>query len=220
MKFDKLSLFADGVTVPAASNGTTYSKVLDLRRCNLVDGLLKVYAQVVGAVNATGSVTTKLQVSEDAETWMDLCSWAQDGHVLAAGFFPIRGGRRFARLAFAVGAASLGSDVAVMGGLVDAFDVDELPKVSVNEDLASLGDALATGLVLSAASGTIKKGSSGTVKVVKGAVTTVIAPAKYTVTKSGDTVSIALAADAASGSVVFVDGQGAKHEYEVTASAS
>jgi hypothetical protein len=127
------------------------------------------------------------------------------------------------RLAFAVGGTALGSAVKVEAGLVDQFDAGEVSAQTYPplEDLTAVGDALSENLVLSASSGMITKGSSGTVTVNKGAVTTVEPPsAKYTVTQSGATVTIALAADATDGTVYFVDGLGNKVAYAVTAQAA
>lgn len=220
MIFDKLSSFADGLTIPTTANKTTYSKVIDFRKCNLIDGFLKLYAQVVGTVNATGSVTTKLQVSDNGTTWTSIASFTQDGMILAAAFLPILGKKRFARLAFEVGGTALGSAVVVKAGLVDQFDVTDLPTMQTFpplEDLAPLGDALAEGLVVSATAATINKGSSGTVTIAKGMVTTIVAPTKYTVTVSGATITIALAADASSGTVSLVDGLGKVTDITVTA---
>ncbi len=231
MLFDKLSLFADGKTVPATANANTYSKVLDLRKCGElgIDGGLKVYGQVVGAANANGSITTVVQTSADGAAWTDIASQVQNGNLLIGMFLPF-GLKRFVRLKFAVGATALGSAVVVKAGLVDQFDMDGLPALQefpspgksggAVEDLAS--DALATPLALDATSGSITKGSSdgGTVGIAAGKVTEIEVPSKYTVTVDGSTVKIVLAADAASGTVYFVDGLGNKVGYEVTAAAA
>lgn len=222
MLFDKMTKFADGLNVPTTANATTYSKVVDLRKSNIIDGSLKIFGTVVGAANATGSVTTKVQFSADGKSWTDAASMVQNGHTLIAMYLPFAQ-KRFMRLAFAVGGTALGSAVKVEAGLVDQFDAGEVSAQTYPplEDLTAVGDALSENLVLSASSGTITKGSSGTVTVNKGAVTTVEPPsAKYTVTQSGATVTIALAADATDGTAYFVDGLGNKVAYAVTAQAS
>lgn len=226
MLFDKLSLFADGTTVHKAANAATYSRVLDLRRCGEIgiDGGLRLYGQVVGAPNASGSVTTVVQTSADGSAWTDLASQPQSGNILLAMFLPF-GLKRYLRLKFAVGAAALSADVRVKAGLVDQFDAGALPPLQglpspggsggMVEDLAE--DALYTPLALAAASGSIAKGASGTVGVLAGRVTAVEAPNGYTVTATGSTVTVALASGAASGTVTLVDGLGNKVAYAVTA---
>ena len=222
MIFDKLSLFADGTTVPTTENTNTYSRVIDLRKNQNIeiDGGLKIYGQVVGAANATGSITTVVQTSADGASWTDLASQTQDGHRLIGMFLPF-GLKRFIRLRFAVGGTALGSAVAVKAGLVDQFDQGDFPSVQSFpplEDLAT--DDFATDLAVSATAATITKGSSGTVTVNAGKVTAIEAPSKYTVSVSGSTVTIALAADAASGTVVLVGGTGNKVSIAVTAQAA
>lgn len=227
MIFDKLSLFANGTTVPTTSNANTYSKVIDLRKNQNIeiDGGLKIYGQVVGAANATGSITTVVQTSADGASWTDLASQTQDGHRLIGMFLPF-GLKRFIRLKFAVGGTALGSAVVVKAGLVDQFDQGDFPSVQsfppledlATDDLAT--DDLATDLAVSATAATITKGSSGTVTVNAGKVTAIEAPSKYTVTVSGSTVTIALADDAASGTVVLVGGTGNKVSIAVTAQAA
>ncbi len=225
MLFDKLSLFVDGKTVPTTASTDTYSKVLDLRlNGNLgIDGELKVYGQVVGTANSTGSVTTVVQTSADGTAWTDVASQTQDGNLLIAMFLPF-GLKRFVRLKFSVGETALGSAIVVKAGLVDQFDLASKPSVQSYPplaDLNALGDLLAAELKLSASSGTIVKGSSGTVTIASGMVSTVIVPSdKYTVTVSGSTITIALAAGGADGTVTFVDGLGNKVAYAVTAANS
>lgn len=219
MIFDKLSLFADGTTVPTTANANTYSKVIDLRKNQNIeiDGGLKIYGQVVGAANATGSITTVVQTSADGASWTDLASQTQDGHRLIGMFLPF-GLKRFIRLRFAVGGTALGSAVAVKAGLVDQFDQGDFPSVQSFpplEDLAT--DDFATDLAVSATAATITKGSSGTVTVNAGKVTAIEAPSKYTVTVSGSTVTIALAAAATDGTVSLFGGTGNKVTIEVTA---
>lgn len=228
MIFDKLSLFADGQTLTvSASNSTTinhYSRVIDLRKNQNVeiDGGLKVYGQIVGTVNAGGSVTTVVQTSADGASWTDLASQTQDGNLLIGMFLPF-GLKRFVRLMFVTkSAASAGTayTVAVKAGLVDQFDQGDFPSVQSFpplEDLAS--DDFATDLAVSATTATITKGSSGTVTVQAGKVTAIEKPAKYTVTVSGSTVTIALAADAASGTVELYGGTGNKVSVAVTAAS-
>lgn len=224
MLFDKMSLFADGLTVPTTASKDTYSKVLDLRRNGElgIDGALKIYGQVVGTPNSTGSVTTVVQTSADGASWTDLASQTQDGNLLIGMFLPF-GLKRFVRLKFAVGSTALGSAVKVKAGLVDQFDQGGLPPLQSFpplEDLAALGDALSTPLKLAAASGTITKGSSGTVAIAAGAVTGVEVPSdKYTVTVASGVATIALASGASSGTVYFVDGLGNKVAYAVTAAS-
>ena len=89
MLFDKMSLFADGLAVPTTASTDTYSKVLDLRRNGElgIDGELKIYGQVVGTPNSTGSVTTVVQTSADGASWTDLASQTQDGNLLIGMFF-------------------------------------------------------------------------------------------------------------------------------------
>ena len=230
MIFDKLSLFADGQTLTvSASNSTTinhYSKVIDLRKNQNIeiDGGLKVYGQIVGTVNASGSVKTVVQTSADGESWTDLASQTQDGHLLIGMFLPF-GLKRFIRLKFVTtSAASAGTayTVAVKAGLVDQFDQGAFPSVQTFpplQDLATV-DALYEDLAVSASSATITKGSSGTVTVTAGKVTAIEAPAKYTVTVSGSTVTIALAADATDGTVSLFGGTGNKVSIAVTAQAA
>ena len=128
MLFDKMSNFAGGLTVPTTANANTYSKVLDLRRNGElgIDGGLKIYGQVVGTPNSTGSVTTVVQTSADGASWTDLASQTQDGNLLIGMFLPF-GLKRFVRLKFAVGGTALGSAVKVKAGLVDQFDQGALP---------------------------------------------------------------------------------------------
>ena len=228
MILDKLSLFADGQTLTvSASNSTTinhYSRVIDLRKNQNIeiDGGLKVYGQIVGTVNASGSVTTVVQTSADGASWTDLASQTQDGHLLIGMFLPF-GLKRFVRLKFVTkSAASAGTayTVAVKAGLVDQFDVGAFPSVQSFpplEDLAT--DDLATDLAVSATTATITKGSSGTVTVQAGKVTAIEKPAKYTVTVSGSTVTIALAADATDGTVELYGGTGNKVSVAVTAAS-
>lgn len=222
MKFDKLSLFADNATIPAAANSTVYGRVVDFRKNNLVDGCLKVYAQTVGTVNSSGAITTTLQVSDNATSWTDLATFAQNGMVLAAAFLPILGKKRFARLKFAVGSTSLSGAVTVKAGLVDQFDIDEIPSIQTYpplEDVSAAGDGLGERLTLAASSGTITKGSSGTVQILSGVVTEIDKPGTYTVTVSGGTITIALQAAATDGTVKLVDGLGNVVEYAVTAAS-
>lgn len=219
MIFDKCLMFADGRTIPATANSTTYSRVLDMRRSNEIDGLLRIWGGIVGAANTAGSVTTRVQFSDDGATWRDAASMSQDGETLVAMFLPLRQGR-FMRLAFTVGATALSGAIRVTAGLVDQFDMPGHPAPQAFpplENLAELGDRLAEPLVLAAESGSIAKGASGTVAASKGAITAVEAPAKYTVTVAGGTATIALASDAASGTVTFVDGLGNRVGYAVTA---
>ena len=224
MLFDKMSNFAGGLTVPTTANANTYSKVLDLRRNGElgIDGGLKIYGQVVGTPNSTGSVTTVVQTSADGASWTDLASQTQDGNLLIGMFLPF-GLKRFVRLKFAVGGTALGSAVKVKAGLVDQFDQGALPGLQSFpplEDLAALGDALQTPLKLAASSGTITKGSSGTVAIEAGAVTGVEVPSdKYTVTVASGVATIALASGASDGTVYFVDGLGNKVAYAVTAAS-
>lgn len=219
MIFDKTLMFADGRTIPATAGTTTYSRVLDMRRSNEIDGLVKIWGGICGARNATGSITTVVQTSRDGIGWTDVASQSQDGGRLVAMFLPARL-ERFLRLKFVVGATALGCAVSVTAGLVDQFDQPDHPAAQAFpplEDLAETGDRLAEPLVLAAESGSIAKGASGTVAAAKGAITAVEAPAKYTVTVAGGTATIALASDAASGTVTFVDGLGNKVGYAVTA---
>ena len=148
MLFDKMSNFADGLTVPTTASTDTYSKVLDLRRNGElgIDGGLKIYGQVVGTPNSTGSVTTVVQTSADGASWTDLASQTQDGNLLIGMFLPF-GLKRFVRLKFAVGSTALGSAVKVKAGLVDQFDQDALPTVQQFpplEDLAANEPACVT----------------------------------------------------------------------------
>jgi len=224
MLFDKMSLFADGLTVPTTASKDTYSKVLDLRRNGElgIDGALKIYGQVVGTPNSTGSVTTVVQTSADGASWTDLASQTQDGNLLIGMFLPF-GLKRFVRLKFAVGSTALGSAVKVKAGLVDQFDQGALPPLQSFPPLADIaadGDALQTPLKLASASGSIAKGSSGTVAIAAGAVTGVEVPSdKYTVTVASGVATIALASNAATGTVYFVDGLGNKVAYAVTATS-
>lgn len=228
MIFDKLSLFADGkVLTVSASNSTQivhYSKVIDLRKNQNIeiDGGLKLYGQIVGTKNASGSVTTVVQTSADGAEWTDLASQTQNDHLLIGMSLPF-GLKRFIRLKFVTtSAASAGTAYAVevKAGLVDQFDQDDFPAVQSFpplEDLAT--DEFDTDLEVSAGSATITKGSSGTVTVNAGKVTAIEAPSKYTVTVSGSTVTIALAADAADGTVNLFGGTGNKASVAVTAAS-
>lgn len=226
MIFDKLSLFADGKTLTVSSSNSTsithYSKVIDFRKNQNIeiDGGIKIYGQIVGTVNASGSVTTVVQTSADGASWTDLASQTQNGHLLIGMFLPF-GLKRFIRLKFVTtSAASAGTEynVAVKAGLVDQFDQGDSPSIQSFpplEDLAT--DDFATDLAVSATTATITKGSSGTVTVQAGKVTAIEAPDKYTVTVSGSTVTIALAADAATGTVNLFGGTGNKVSVAVTA---
>lgn len=225
MLYDKLSLFADGLVVPTTANTTTYSKVIDLRKSTFIDPLLKIYGQIVGTVNATGSVTTKVQVSDNGYEWTDYVSFTQDGMYLIRTVMPIVNKKRFMRLAFVVGGTALGSAVAVKCGLVDQFDMSEieglLPSIQTYpplEDLAT--DAFAEEVVI-VATATITKGSNAVLTPTKGFITGWTAPTnKYTITRSGTGIKIALAADAADGNVTVVDGLGKVHTIAVTAQAA
>ena len=198
--------------------------MLDLRKNGElgIDGGLKIYAQIVDAANTTGSVTTVVQTSADGAAWTDVASQMQNANLLVGMSLPF-GLKRFVRLKFAVGATQLGSAVKVKAGLVDQFDMGELPPVQsfpLLEDIAADGDALFEPLVLAASSGSIAKGGSGTVAITAGAVTAIETPSdKYTVTVASGIATIALAATAASGTVYFVDGLGNKAAYAVTASS-
>lgn len=222
MKFDKLSLFADGLTVPTTANNTTYSKVIDLRKCGQVgiDGMLRIWGGIVGTANATGSVTTKLQTSDGDGSFTDLVSEVQSGNALIGMFLPCKGLKRFIRLAFAVGGTQLGSAVTVKAGLVDQFEIDDLPAIQTYpplEDLTGLADRMATELAVAATTKTITKGDDEDIGITAGVVASYTAPAKYTITLSADKVNIALANDAASGNVVLVDGLGKTKTIAVTA---
>lgn len=231
MKFDKLSLFADGKTVPATANGVTYSKVLDLRSCGQagIDGLLRIWAGIVGALGAADArkITTKLQTSPDGTTWTEVVSETQDGRSLMGIFLPCKGLKRYIRLTFTVGGTALGAAVTVKAGLVDQFDIDDLPTVpdfptAVGAhglaDGIGIADALDKPLVAAETSKTIAKGSNADVAVSGGYIVDKTAPDKYTLTVTqGVKVNIALAAGAASGNVVLVDGLGNKVTIAVTA---
>lgn len=226
MIFDKLSLFADGKTLTvSASNSTSithYSKVIDLRKNQNIeiDGGLKIYGQIVGTVNASGSVTTVVQTSADGAEWTDLASQVQNGHLLIGMFLPFQL-KRFIRLKFVTtSAASAGTaySISVKAGLVDQFDQGAFPSVQSFpplEDLAT--DVFDTDLAVSATSATITKGSSGTVTVNAGKVTAIEAPTKYDVSVSGSTITIELAADASTGTVNLFGGTGNKVSIAVTA---
>lgn len=225
MKFDKLSLFADGLAVPATASATTYSKSVDLRLCGQagIDGCLKVWAGVVGAANATGSVTTKLQTFDgDGSGVVDVASEVQDGRTLMAMALPCRGLKRFVRLAFSVGSTALGSAVSVKAGLVDQFDVEELPTVQgfpPLEDLAEAGDRVNEALAVAETTKTIAKGASAEIAVTSGLVVSATAPTGYTVTASAGKVTVALSSTAASGSVVLSGSDGTSKTVAVTASS-
>lgn len=229
MKFDKLSLFADGLSVPVTANTTTYSKVLDCRKCGQlgIDGALRVWGGVVGTANATGSVTTKLQTSGDLATWTDLVTETQNGGSLIGIALPCKGLKRFIRLAFVVGATPLGSAIAVKAGLVDKFDIEDLPSVQTYppmEDLAVLGDKIAEPLELGNVTGTATTGTAATftAPIAAGAVTGMeCAEATISYTVSGAVLSIKTtsATAAATYTVAFVDGLGNKVTKTVTVGA-
>lgn len=144
MIFDKLSMFANGTTVAKTASGSTNSKVIDLRKCNVIDDCLKIYGQIVGTANSAGSVTTKVQTSDDGSTWTDIESQTQSGNRLIATRIPF-GHKRFLRLVFTVGTTALNTDVKVTAGLVDNFDQEDVPalqKYPPLEDLAPKGDAV------------------------------------------------------------------------------
>lgn len=139
MLFDKLSLFSDGQSVSVSgSNSTTltfFSKEIDLRSNGQIgiDGGLRIYGQIVGTVNAKGAITTTLQTSADGASWTDVASASQDGRKLIAMFLPCTGLKRFVRLKYSsVSPASSAeaATVAVKAGLVDQFDIDEVPSVA------------------------------------------------------------------------------------------
>ena len=201
MLFDKLSLFADGKTVPTTANANTYSKVLDLRKCGElgIDGGLKVYGQVVGAANATGSITTVVQTSADGAAWTDIASQVQNGNLLIGMFLPF-GLKRFVRLKFVVGATALGSAVLVKAGLVDQFDMDGLPSLQefpspgksagAVEDLVDAADAIRKaeelGIQLSEKSATTTKATANA-DVATIYVTNTLGTVAAAVTKAGST---------------------------------
>ena len=139
MLFDKLSLFSDGQSVSVSgSNSTTltfFSKEIDLRFNGQIgiDGGLRIYGQIVDTVNAKGAITTTLQTSADGASWTDVASASQDGRKLIAMFLPCVGLKRFVRLKFtSVSPASSAeaATVAVKAGLVDQFDIEEVPSVA------------------------------------------------------------------------------------------
>ena len=149
MIFDKTLLSADGLTVAKTASGTTAGKVLDLRLNGDIgqDGAIKLYAQIVGAKNTAGSITTVVQTSDNGSTWEDVVSAPQRGNRLLAMMLPY-GLKRYVRLEFVVGSTALDTDVKVMGGLVDEFDSEGFPKVQSYppmQDLAAQGDAVVAG---------------------------------------------------------------------------
>jgi len=221
MKFDKLSLFADGKSIPTTASTSTYSKVIDCRLNGQIgiDGFLRIWAGVVGTVNATGSVTTKFQTSADGKTWTDLYSEVQNGDCLMKMFVPCKGVKRFIRLVFAVGATALGSAITVKAGLVDQFDIEDLKIQTFPplEDLTPLADQMAKALTVAETTKTVTKGSSEDIVKNDGFIASYEAPAGYTVTFTDGLVNIALAATAASGTVVLIDGLGNKVSIAVTA---
>ena len=200
MLFDKLSLFADGKTVPTTANANTYSKVLDLRKCGElgIDGGLKVYGQVVGAANATGSITTVVQTSANGAAWTDIASQVQNGNLLIGMFLPF-GLKRFVRLKFAVGAMALGSAVVVKAGLVDQFDMDGLPSLQefpspgksggAVEDLVDAADAIRKaeelGIQLSASAVSLSRKTADTTTGTAVYVTNTLGTVAAAVTLSG-----------------------------------
>ena len=145
MIFDKLSMFANGTTVAKTASGSTNSKVIDLRKCNVIDDCLKIYGQVIGGKPSQGSITTTVQHSDDGTTWYDV-----EGHAMTGDGILIRaripfGHKRFLRLVFAVGTTALDADVKVTAGLVDNFDQEDVPAIQKYpplEDLAPKGDAV------------------------------------------------------------------------------
>lgn len=228
MIFDKLSLFADGLVVPTTANATTYSKVIDLRKNTFIDPLLRVYGQVVGTVNATGSVTTKVQVSDNATSWTDLVSFTQDGMYLIRCCFPIMNKKRYMRLAFVVGGTALGSAVTVKAGLVDQFDMSDveglLPAAQTFpplQDLTDGADALAEELELGAPSALATEGTAATIDYVckKGTVTTIIQSSESSVTTTfaNGVVEVKTTSGTGDGTytIGLVDGLGIKHTLSV-----
>jgi len=231
MKFDKLSLFADGKTIPTTANGVTYSKVLDLRNCGQVgiDGFFRIWAGIVGALDAddTSKITTKLQTSANGTSWTEVVSETQNGRSLMGIFLPCKGLKRYIRLTFTVGGTALDAAVTVKAGLVDQFDIEDLPTVpdfptTKGEhglaDGIGLADVLDKPLVAAETSKTITKGSNADIAVSGGYIVDKTVPTKYTLTIThGVKVNIALAADAADGNVVLIDGLGNKVTIAVTA---
>ena len=149
MIFDKTLLSADGLLVAKTASGKTQGKVLDLRLNGDIgqDGEIKLYAQIVGAKNTEGSITTVVQTSDNGSTWEDVVSAPQRGHRLLAMMLPY-GLKRYVRLEFVVGSTALDTDVKVMGGLVDEFDSEGFPKTQSYppmQDLAAQGDAVVAG---------------------------------------------------------------------------
>lgn len=148
MRLDKTLLSADGLVVPKTASGKTTGKALDLRLNGDIgqDGAIKLYAQIVGAKNTAGSITTVVQTSDNGSTWEDVVSSPQKGSRLLAMMLPY-GLKRFVRLEFVVGGTALDADVKVLGGLVDEFDSEGFPKAQEypsGEDIAARGDAVAS----------------------------------------------------------------------------
>jgi hypothetical protein len=150
MKFDRLSMFADKATIPTTASKDTASAVIDLRKNGQIgiDGHLRVWGGIVSDVNTTGSITTTLQTSDDGSSWTSLMSQAQDGKKLAEMTLPPTGLKRYIRLQFSVGTTALSKAVTVTAGLVDQFDIDELPAVQTFpplEDVAAAGETVVNG---------------------------------------------------------------------------
>ena len=146
MLIDKTLLSADGLVVAKTASGETPGKVLDLRLNGDIgqDGAIKLYAQIVGAKNKAGSITTVVQTSDNGSPWEDVVSAPQKGHRLLAMMLPY-GLKRYLRLKFVVGSTALDTDVKVMGGLVDEFDSEGFPKTQSYppmQDLAAQGDVV------------------------------------------------------------------------------
>lgn len=135
MIFDKLLMFANETKVAKTASGSVNSKVIDLRNTRFIDGELKIYGQIVGAPPTAGAISTKVQTSADGSSWTDVFASAQVGNTLVAAFLPATH-KRFVRLVFAVGETALSADAKVTAGLVDAFDFEDVPAVTVYPPLA------------------------------------------------------------------------------------
>ena len=208
MKFDKLSLFSENQEVSVSGTNsatlTFRSKCIDLRLNGQagIDGMLRIWGAIVGTVNAKGSITTTLQTSADGASWTDVVSEVQDGSSLIAMFLPCKGLKRFIRLKYvstAPASSAQAATVKVKAGLVDQFDMGEIPLQSFPspgmsggalEDLTAAADAIRRaeelGIPLSATSATTAK-TTANANVATIYVTNTIGTVAAAVTLSGST---------------------------------
>ncbi len=143
MIYDKMTMFASELDIPATASKTTTSKVVDFRASRIDDGL-KIFGTIIGDVPKDCGITTEVQTSADGTDWTTIGSSARSDSTLIAMCLPANC-KRFIRLAFVVGTTALSSAVKVTAGLVDAYEHTDTPdtqKYPPLEDLAPAGDVI------------------------------------------------------------------------------